>query len=83
MRYYMGQGKAIVSMAKRSPTRTALLQGTQKLTGIDIADPIDTYTNSGIDGLGYRMMFDDAPGLILEPNIFDLIPDMSSFLTIR
>lgn len=83
MRYYMGQGKAIVSMAKRSPTKVALMQGTQKLTGIDIADPIDTYTNSGIEGIGYRMMFDDAPGLILEPNIFDLVPDMSSFLTIR
>lgn len=83
MRYYMGQAKAIMSMAKRSPTRTALLQGTQKLTGVDIADPIDTYTNSGIDGIAHRMVFGEAPELILEPNIFDLVPDMSSFLTIR
>lgn len=83
MKYYLNQAKAIMSMSKKNPTRTALLQGAQKLTGVDFADPIDTYTNTGIEGIKYRFMLDDAPEQILEPNIFDLLPDLSSIFTIR
>jgi hypothetical protein len=83
MKYYLNQAKALMSMAKKNQTKMGLMQGTQYLTGVDIADPLDTYTNSGIDGVVYRMMFDDAPGLILKPNILDLVPDLSSALVIR
>jgi len=83
MRYYMGQAKALASMAKKNPTRSILMQGAQKVTGLDVADPVDTYMNSGIDGIGYRWMLDDAPSLIAEPNILDLIPSLSSALTVR
>ncbi len=83
MKYYLSQAKAITSLVKKNPTRFALLQGGQYTTGIDIQDPIDTYMRSGIDGIAYRFMFDDAPGQILQPNIFDLIPDLGSIVKIN
>lgn len=80
MKYYLSQAKAIMSMTKRNPAKTALMQGAQRLTGIDFQDPIDTYLRTGIDGVAYRWMFDNAPEQILRPNIFDLIPDISSIV---
>ena len=59
------------------------MQGTQFATGIDIQDPFDTYLRSGIDGVSYRWMLDDAPEQILAPNIFDLIPSLDSIVKIR
>lgn len=83
MKYYLNQPKALMAMTKKNPTKIALLQGAQKLTGIDIADPVDTYTNSGLDGIGYRMMLDDSPGLFVEPNILELIPSVGAAITMR
>lgn len=82
MKYYLSQAKAIMSMVKKVPTMTALTQGAQKLTGLDFQDPLDTYLRSGFDGVKYRWMFDDAPGKLLEPNVLDLIPDISSMVKI-
>ena len=78
MKYYLSQAKAVVSMAKRMPTMVGLIQGGQILSGIDIQDPIDTYLRSGIDGIAYRWMLDDSVEQIMTPNIWDLIPDISS-----
>lgn len=83
MKYYLNQPKALMSMVKKNPTKMALLQGTQVATGVDIADPVDTYTNSGLDGVMYRQMLDDAPGLIVEPNLLDVIPSVSAALVMR
>lgn len=83
MKYYLSQAKAITSLVKKNPTRFALLQGGQHTTGIDIQDPIDTYLRSGIDGIAYRFMFDDAPTQLIQPNIFDLIPDISSIVQFK
>jgi hypothetical protein len=83
MKYYLNQPKAIISMIKRSPTRVALMQGAQGVTGVDIADPFNTYQKSMLDGLVYRWMLDDAPERIVEPNIFHLVPNISSIFTIR
>jgi hypothetical protein len=83
MKYYLSQAKAIMSMTKKNPTRTALMQGAQQLTGIDFQDPIDTYLRTGIDGVSYRWLLDDAPEQILQPNIFDLIPDLGSIFRIN
>lgn len=83
MKYYLSQAKAFISMAKRAPTMTGLLQGLQQVTGVDIQDPLDTYLRSGIDGIAYRFMLDDAPLQVLRPNILDLIPDISSVLKIN
>jgi len=83
MKYYLNQPKALMSMARKNPTKIALLQGAQAATGVDIADPVNTYSNSGLDGVAYRWMFEDAPGLLVEPNILDLFPSMSAALTMR
>lgn len=83
MKYYLSQAKAIMSLTKKNPARTGLIQGAQWLTGLDFQDPIDTYLRSGIDGIAYRWMFDDAPGQILQPNIFDLIPNIGSIVKIN
>lgn len=80
MKYYLSQAKAITSMIKRAPAMSALIQGTQYVTKIDIQDPFDTYLRSGIDGIAYRWMLDDAAEKIITPNIFDLIPDISSIV---
>lgn len=83
MKYYLSQAKAIMSMTKKNPTRMALMQGAQPLTGLDVQDPLDTYLRSGIDGVAYRFMLDDAPEQILQPNILDLIPSLDSIIKIR
>ena len=83
MKYYLSQAKAIMSMTKKNPTRSVLMQGAQRVTGLDFQDPLDTYLRSGIDGIGYRWMLDDAPEQILQPNIFDLIPSIDSIVKIR
>ena len=83
MKYYLSQAKAIMSMTKKNPTRSVLMQGAQRVTGLDFQDPFDTYLRSGIDGIGYRWMLDDAPEQILQPNIFDLIPSLDSIVKIR
>ena len=83
MKYYLSQAKAITIMTKKNPTRMALMQGAQQLTGMDVQDPIDTYLRSGIDGVAYRWLMDDAPEQILQPNIFDLIPSLDSIVKIR
>ena len=83
MKYYLSQAKAIMSMTKKNPTRMGLMQGAQQLTGMDVQDPIDTYLRSGIDGVAYRFLLDDAPSQILQPNIFDLIPSLDSIVKIR
>ena len=83
MKYYLSQAKALVSMTKRNPARTGVLQGAQWLTGLDFQDPIDIYRRSGIDGIAYRWLLDDSPAEILAPNIFDLIPDISSVVKIN
>jgi len=80
MKYYLSQAKALTSMVKRNPTKSLLMQGTQQLTGIDFQDPFDTYLRTGVDGVSYRWMMDNAPGEILQPNILDLIPDISSIV---
>jgi len=78
MKYYLSQAKAIMSMTKRMPAMMGLTQGAQMLTGIDIQDPIDTYLRTGVEGITYRWMLDNAGGEIIQPNIWDLIPDISS-----
>lgn len=80
MKYYLSQAKALMSIAKRNPAMMALTHGGQVLTGIDFQDPLDTYLRTGIDGVSYRWMMDDAPSEILRPNIFDLIPDLGSIV---
>lgn len=83
MKYYLNQPKAIMSMSKNNPTKVALMQGAQYATGVDISDPINTYTNSGLDGIGYRWMLTDVPGDFAMPNIFDLVPGLNSALVMR
>ena len=83
MKYYLSQAKAIMSMTKKNPTRSVLMQGAQRVTGLDFQDPLDTYLRSGIDGVSYRWLLDDAPEQILQPNIFDLIPSLDSIVKIR
>ena len=83
MKYYLSQAKAIMSMTKKNPARSVLMQGTQRLTGLDFQDPLDTYLRSGIDGVSYRWMMDNAPEQILAPNIFDLIPSLDSIVKIK
>ncbi len=83
MKYYLNQPKAIMSMIKKSPTRIALMQGTQAVTGVNVADPFNTYQKSALDGLAYRWMLDDAPERVVEPNVFHLIPRLSSIFTIN
>lgn len=83
MKYYLSQAKAIMSMTKKNPARSVLMQGAQRVTGLDFQDPLDTYLRSGIDGVAYRFMLDDAPEQILAPNIFDLIPSLDSIVKIR
>lgn len=83
MKYYLNQPKAIMSMSRNNPTKVALMQGAQYATGVDISDPINTYTNSGLDGIGYRWMLADVPGDFAMPNIFDLVPGLNSALVMR
>lgn len=83
MKYYLNQPKAIISVIRGNPTKTLLMQGAQKLTGLDVADPFNTYTNSGMDGLVYRWMLDDLPEHTMEPNWIHLMPNLSSALIIR
>jgi len=84
MKYYLSQGKAILSMTFKNPTRMIGITGLQAITGVDISDPIDTYFKSDIiDAIGYRILLGDAPGELLTPNIFDLVPSMDSFITLR
>ena len=83
MKYYLSQAKAIMSMTKKNPARSVLMQGTQRLTGLDFQDPLDTYLRSGIDGVSYRWMLDDAPEQILAPNLMDLIPSLDSIVKIK
>ena len=83
MKYYLNQPKAIMSMIKKSPTRIALMQGTQAVTGVNVADPFNTYQKSALDGIAYRWMLDDAPERVVEPNVFHLIPRLSSIFTIN
>jgi hypothetical protein len=80
MKYYLSQAKALTSMVKKNVTGSVLMQGIQYATGIDAQDPFDTYLRTGIDGVAYRWMMDDAPGEILQPNILDLIPDLGSIV---
>lgn len=83
MKYYLNQPKAIISVIRGNPTKTLLMQGAQKVTGLDFADPFNTYTNSGLDGLVYRWMLDDLPEHTMEPNWMHLMPNLSSALIIR
>ena len=83
MKYYLSQAKALMSLTKRNPAKTLLMQGTQFATGIDVQDPFDTYLRSGIDGVSYRWMLDNAPEQILAPNILDLIPSLDSIVKIK
>ena len=83
MKYYLNQPKAILSVIRGNPTKTLLMQGAQKVTGLDFADPFNTYTNSGMDGLVYRWMLDDLPEHTMEPNWMHLMPNLSSALIIR
>ena len=83
MKYYLNQPKAIISVIRGNPTKTLLMQGAQKVTGLDFADPFNTYTNSGMDGLVYRWMLDDLPEHTMEPNWIHLMPNLSSALIIR
>lgn len=83
MKYYLNQPKAIMSMSRNNPTKVALMQGAQYATGVDISDPINTYTDSGLDGIGYRWMLADVPGDFAMPNIFDLVPGLNSALVMR
>ena len=83
MKYYLNQPKAIMSMSRNNPTKVALMQGAQYATGVDISDPINTYTNSGLDGIGYRWMLGNVPGEFAMPNIFDLVPGLNSALVMR
>lgn len=83
MKYYLNQPKAIMSVIRGNPTKTLLMQGAQKLTGLDLADPFNTYTNSGLDGLAYRWMLDDLPEHTMEPNWIHLMPNLSSALIMR
>jgi len=83
MKYYLSQAKAIISMSRKNPMMTALTQTAQKITGLDFQDPFDTYLRSGIDGVSYRWMLDNSAEQIVTPNIFDLIPDISSALKIN
>ena len=83
MKYYLNQPKAIISVIRGNPTKTLLMQGAQKVTGLDFADPFNTYTNSGMDGLVYRWMLDDLPEHTIEPNWMHLMPNLSSALIIR
>ena len=82
MKYYLSQAKAIMSLVKKNPAMSILTQGAQIVTGLDFQDPIDTYLRSGIDGVAYRWMLDDALGKLFEPNILDLVPDISSIVRI-
>lgn len=83
MKYYLNQPKAIISVIRGNPTKTLLMQGAQKVTGLDFADPFNTYTNSGMDGLVYRWMLDDLPEHTMEPNWIHLMPNLSSALIMR
>lgn len=83
MKYYLNQPKAILNMMRRNPTKIALLQGAQKVTGLDVADPFNTYSNSILDGIGYRWMLDDVPEHMMHPNWAHLMPDISSALIMR
>lgn len=83
MKYYLNQPKAILSVIRGNPTKTLLMQGAQKVTGLDLADPFNTYTNSGLDGLTYRWMLDDLPEHTMEPNWIHLMPNLSSALIMR
>lgn len=83
MKYYLSQAKALMSLTKRNPAKTLLMQGTQFATGIDVQDPFDTYLRSGIDGVSYRWMLDDSIEQILQPNILDLIPSLDSIVKIK
>lgn len=83
MKYYLNQPKAIMSVIRGNPTKTLLMQGAQKVTGLDFADPFNTYTNSGMDGLVYRWMLDDLPEHTMEPNWMHLMPNLSSALIMR
>ncbi|MFW9602487.1 MAG: hypothetical protein ACMV1B_09220 [Prevotella sp.] len=83
MKYYLNQPKAIISVIRGNPTKTLLMQGAQKVTGLDFADPFNTYTNSGMDGLVYRWMLDDLPEHTMEPNWMHLMPNLSSALIMR
>lgn len=83
MKYYLSQAKAIMSMSKRVPTMLGLTQAAQMLSGVDIQDPLDTYLRSGIDGIAYRWMLDDSAKQLLVPNIWELIPDISSAIKFK
>ena len=83
MKYYLNQPKAIISVIRGNPTKTLLMQGAQKVTGLDFADPFNTYTNSGLDGLTYRWMLDDLVEHTVQPNWAHLMPNLSSALIMR
>ena len=83
MKYYLNQPKAIMSTIKKNPTKIALMQGAQSVTGLDFADPFNTYTNSGLDGVAYRWMMPSVPEHLVEPNWFHLMPGLSSALIMR
>jgi hypothetical protein len=84
MKYYLAQGKAILSMTFKNPTKMIGIAGLQAVTGVNISDPTDTYLKADLmDAISYRTLLTDAPGEILTPNIFDMVPSMDSFIKIR
>ncbi len=73
LRYYFGQAKAIASMTVKNPLGVILAGGSQQATGVDLYDPMDTYSSSPIKAITNRWMLDDTIEKILEPNLPGLV----------
>lgn len=78
MKYYLSQGKALVSMTLKNPVRMFGVEGAQGITGINISDPLDTYLKSNVlEAIGHRSMLgslDEA----MHPHAFELVPSLDS-----
>ena len=83
LRYFFGQLKALVMMTKKVPTAVLGLNAGQGLTSVNVADPFDTYSDNPFSSLMHRMMFGDAPGELLAPNIFGVVPDLGSMIRVN
>jgi len=76
LRYYLGAGKAIWSMTKKNPLANIGGELVQAVS-IDVANPLDSIWKNPINAIINRSMLMEAPGEVLYPNLFDLMPSLS------
>jgi hypothetical protein len=79
-KYYLRQGKAVTDLAVKKPLAFAGFHLGQHYTGIDFADPLDTYDSGVFSAIANRWMLDDV-GNLLVPHVGELMPSPDAIVT--